>query len=225
MDPEGRNLSGDLHLWVRMRAVGLGSRLGVARMASARHDPLLSSDWPTCNLPFQRAPSTRASDMATMPGPGPWVPTQGCGEELLRSRHSCGCAHCIPEQGSQAGAGPAGAAVSPGCAVSLQLLRQCLLPALLGKLPRGAVVKKKKSACKCRRCKRCRLDPWVGTIPWGRNGQPTPVVLPGKSHGRRSLAGYSPWGRRELDTTEQAPALLRCGNCWVLSLVLLLPSV
>ena len=36
-----------------------------------------------------------------------------------------------------------------------------------------------------------------------RQWQPTPVLLPGKSHGRRSLVGYSPWGRRELDTTER----------------------
>ena len=33
--------------------------------------------------------------------------------------------------------------------------------------------------------------------------QPTPVSLPGESHGWRSLAGYSPWGHKELDTTEQ----------------------
>ena len=33
-------------------------------------------------------------------------------------------------------------------------------------------------------------------------GQPTPIFLPGKSHGQRSLAGYSPWGREELDGTE-----------------------
>ena len=33
--------------------------------------------------------------------------------------------------------------------------------------------------------------------------QSTPVLLPGKSHGQRSLAGYSPWGHKELDTTEQ----------------------
>ena len=35
------------------------------------------------------------------------------------------------------------------------------------------------------------------------NGNPTAVLLPGKSHGWRSLVGYSPWGRKELDTTEQ----------------------
>ena len=38
---------------------------------------------------------------------------------------------------------------------------------------------------------------------WRRQWQPTPVLLPGKSHGRRSLVGCSPWGREESDTTEQ----------------------
>ena len=38
--------------------------------------------------------------------------------------------------------------------------------------------------------------------------QPTPVVLLGKFHGQRSLVGYSPWGRKELDTTEQLTLLL-----------------
>ena len=52
------------------------------------------------------------------------------------------------------------------------------------------------------RNKRCELNPWVGKIPWRRKWQPTPVFLPGKSHGQRSLAGYSPWGHRESDTTE-----------------------
>ena len=42
----------------------------------------------------------------------------------------------------------------------------------------------------------------LGKIPWRREWQPIPVFLPGDSHGRRSLAGYSPWGRRESDTTE-----------------------
>ena len=44
--------------------------------------------------------------------------------------------------------------------------------------------------------------PGSGT-PWRRKWQPTPVFLPGKFHGQRSLAGYSPQGRKELDTTEQ----------------------
>ena len=40
--------------------------------------------------------------------------------------------------------------------------------------------------------------------PGGRTWQPTPVFLPGESHGHRNLAGYSPWGCRESDTTEVA---------------------
>ena len=47
------------------------------------------------------------------------------------------------------------------------------------------------------------VNPWVGKIRWGRKWQPTPVLLPGKSHGQRSLIGYSPWGRKESDMTEQ----------------------
>ena len=46
-------------------------------------------------------------------------------------------------------------------------------------------------ACHCRRH---RFDPWVRKIPWRRKWQPTPVFMPGKSHGQRSLVGYSPWG-------------------------------
>ena len=44
---------------------------------------------------------------------------------------------------------------------------------------------------------------WVGTIPWRREWQPSPVFLPGEFHGQRSLAGYSLWGYKELDRTEQ----------------------
>ena len=43
------------------------------------------------------------------------------------------------------------------------------------------------------------FNPWVGEIPGRRKWQPTPVFLPGESHGQRSLAGYSPWGHKELD--------------------------
>ena len=46
-------------------------------------------------------------------------------------------------------------------------------------------------------CRRLRLDPWVWKIPWRREWQPTPVFLPGESHGQRSLVGYSPWGAKE----------------------------
>ena len=46
-------------------------------------------------------------------------------------------------------------------------------------------------------------NPWVGKIPWRRKWQPTPVFLPGESHGQRSPAGYSPWDCKELDMTER----------------------
>ena len=46
------------------------------------------------------------------------------------------------------------------------------------------------------------FEPWVGKIPWRRKWQSTPVLLPGKSHGQRSLVGYSLWGRKESDMTE-----------------------
>ena len=62
----------------------------------------------------------------------------------------------------------------------------------------------KESACQCGRC---GFSPWVGKIPWRRKWQPTPVFLPGKSHGQRSLVGYSPWGCKEWDMTEQHQAL------------------
>ena len=44
--------------------------------------------------------------------------------------------------------------------------------------------------------------PWIGNIPWRRKCQPTPVLLPGKSHEQRSLVGCSPWGHKELDMAE-----------------------
>ena len=46
-------------------------------------------------------------------------------------------------------------------------------------------------------------DLGVGKVPWTRVWQFTPVFLPRESHGQRSLVGCSPWGHRELDTTEQ----------------------
>ena len=47
-----------------------------------------------------------------------------------------------------------------------------------------------------------KFSPWVGKIPWRRKWQPTPVLLPGESHGQRSLVGYSPRDRKESDMTE-----------------------
>ena len=58
----------------------------------------------------------------------------------------------------------------------------------------------KESACQC--WKR-RFNPWVGKIPWKGKWQPTPVFLPGQFHGQKSLAGYSSWGHRDVDTTQR----------------------
>ena len=52
----------------------------------------------------------------------------------------------------------------------------------------------------CLQCGRPGFNPQAGKIPWRRKWQRTPVFLPGKLHGRRSLVGYSPCGRKESDT-------------------------
>ena len=59
------------------------------------------------------------------------------------------------------------------------------------------------SLLQCGRCKRYGFNPWVGKIPWRSAGQPTPVFVPGESHGQRNLANFSPWDCKESDTTEQ----------------------
>ena len=74
------------------------------------------------------------------------------------------------------------------------------------RVPYGGVLPRwssgKESICQCRRHKRR----WVWSLglkdPKRRKWQPTPVFLPGESHGQGSLAGYSPWGPKELDTAE-----------------------
>ena len=55
----------------------------------------------------------------------------------------------------------------------------------------------------CLHCRRPGFYPWVGKMPWRRKWQPTPVSLPGKSHGQWSLVGCSPWGCKELGMTER----------------------
>ena len=55
--------------------------------------------------------------------------------------------------------------------------------------PRGSAVE---NCLQCKSYRRCGFDPWVGKILWRRAWQPTPVFLPGESHGQKSLAGYSP---------------------------------
>ena len=62
----------------------------------------------------------------------------------------------------------------------------CTLNDLVGAFQ--VALSSKEPACQCR---------------WRRKWQPTPVLLPGISHGWRSLVGYNPWGHKESDTTEQ----------------------
>ena len=77
-------------------------------------------------------------------------------------------------------------------------LNKCIAVCLLPRWRSG-----EESTCQCRRHSRHGFNPWVGKIPWRGKWQATPVFLPGKSHGQRSLMGYSPWGCTESDTTEQ----------------------
>ena len=77
----------------------------------------------------------------------------------------------------------------------------------------------------CLQCGRPGFDPWVGKIPWRRKWQPTPVLLPGKFHGPRSLVGYSPWGHKQLDTPERLHfhfLTLALFNCVDLSIIVCL---
>ena len=70
------------------------------------------------------------------------------------------------------------------------------------------------SACQRRRHKRHRFDPWVGKIPCWKKWQPTPVFVPGESHGQRILAHCSPWGHKESDLTAHTHTLYTvCSYC------------
>ena len=62
----------------------------------------------------------------------------------------------------------------------------------------------KESTFQCKRCKRCRFDPWVGKILWSRKWQPIPAFLPVQFHGQRRLAGCSPWSHKDLYMAEHA---------------------
>ena len=62
------------------------------------------------------------------------------------------------------------------------------------------------------------FDSWVGKIPWRRKWQPTPIFLPGESHGQKSLAGYSLGSCKDLDTIEQLTLSLS------MSIELVIPS-
>ena len=66
----------------------------------------------------------------------------------------------------------------------------------------------------CLQRRRPEFDTWVRKIHWRRAWQPTPVFLPGESHGQRSLAGYSPRGHTESDMTEVTKQQQPIANCF-----------
>ena len=86
--------------------------------------------------------------------------------------------------------------------------------------PRGLLrwLSSKEFTCQFRRHKRHGFDPWVWKIPWRRKWRPTPVFLPGKSHGQKSLVGYSPWGLKELDSSSNTPEPLLKGPALLTSI-------
>ena len=65
------------------------------------------------------------------------------------------------------------------------------------------VVQRRRIALQFRNHSRCGFNFWVGNIPWRSLWYPTPVILPGESHGQRSLGGYSPQGHKESDMTDR----------------------
>ena len=65
----------------------------------------------------------------------------------------------------------------------------------------------------CRR-RRPGFNPWVGKIPWRRKWQPTPLFLPGKLHGQRSLASYSPWGHKRVGYNLETKQQLCARHCF-----------
>ena len=69
----------------------------------------------------------------------------------------------------------------------------------------------------CLQCRKPRFSPWLRKIPWSRTWQPTPVFLPGECHGQRRLVGYSPWGHKELDMTQQLTLYCAAISLWLSS--------
>ena len=75
----------------------------------------------------------------------------------------------------------------------------------------------KNELLQCRSGRRRGFNPCIGQIPWRGVWQPTPVFLPGKFHGQRSLTDYSPWDCKESDmtkATEHTQGGLLTGNQW-----------
>ena len=78
------------------------------------------------------------------------------------------------------------------CHLLIFSMQMIMIATISGGFPDGS--NGKESACKYRRP---GCDPWVRKIPWRREWLPTPLILPGESHGQRSLVSYSPWGHKK----------------------------
>ena len=96
------------------------------------------------------------------------------------------------------------ARLGPKCRKIQTKMKRILSSLPIGNLHQGfpGGASDKESTWQCRRLRSPGFDPWVRKISWRRAWQPTPVFLPGESHGQRRLAGYSPWGHKESDRTE-----------------------
>ena len=88
--------------------------------------------------------------------------------------------------------------------MTVSLSSNCVcIQGVVQKFPGTRCLSGEEPACQCRRHRRRGFDPWVGKIRLSRKWQPAPVFLPGKFHGQKNLVGYSPWGCKESNTTEQ----------------------
>ena len=199
--PEGwmRGTEGAKRAWLFHLSIRTGMILCLVGdlKCSARHSLLFGLDMkdhqfnPICARPFSEKPVAPPRLLGiqcpTWAGPSglweqpraPWV--------LLWSRAlSVSFLEAQPpqpssEQEGKRGAEGVGMQARPGDGQGGR--RQWLPRWLRGKEPAG-------------QCRRPGFHPWVGKVPWRRKWQPTPVVSPEKSHGQRSLAGYSPWSHR-----------------------------
>ena len=70
----------------------------------------------------------------------------------------------------------------------------------------------KEPACQYRRHKRCGFHPWVGKIPWRRVWQPTPIFLPGESHGQKTLVGNKSTGLQRVEHNWSNLAHTQCSS-------------
>ena len=90
----------------------------------------------------------------------------------------------------------------PTSEVSVRVINYIIASYLQNSLGFPGGASGKESSCQCRRHKRHGFNPCVGKISWSRRGQPTPILLPGKFHGKGGLMGGRPWSHKEPDMTE-----------------------